>query len=50
MFANEVALHIVNFASMKFTRSEMGTKKRLIIVTRNETNFLAVDLVGHFQA
>ena len=50
MFANKVSLHIVNFAAMKFVFAEMRSKKRFVIISRHETDFLTVDLIGDFQA
>jgi hypothetical protein len=50
MFGNEVPIDIVNFAAVKFAFAQMGTQKRFVIISRYETNFLAIDLVGDFQA
>ena len=50
MFGDEVSIDIVNFAAMKFVFAEMRTQKCFVIVSGNETDFLAVDLVGDFQA
>ena len=50
MFTNKVSIDVVNFAAMKFIFAQMRAQKRLVIVAGNKTNFLAVDLVGDFQA
>ena len=50
MFSDEISIDIVNLAAMKFVFAEMRTQKRFVIVSRNKTNFLAIDLVGDFQA
>ena len=50
VFANEISIDVVNFAAMKFVIAQMRTQKRLVIVAGNETDLLAVDFVGHFQA
>ena len=49
MFTDEIPINVVNFAAVKFVFAQMGTQKRLIIVAGNETNFLAVDLIGDLQ-
>src|SRR5262245_16997065 len=50
MFADKIPINVVNFTTVKFAFSQMGTQKRLVIVAGNKTNFLAVDLVGNLQA
>src|SRR6266496_4825925 len=50
MFTNEVSIDVVNFAAMKFIFTQMRAQKRLVIVTGNKTNFLAVNLDGEIQA
>ena len=50
VFGNEVSVDIINLAAMKFVFAEVRTQKRFVIISRYETNFLAIDLVGHFQA
>src|SRR6266404_6976293 len=50
MFANEISINIVNLAAMKFVFAEVRTQKRFVIISRYETNFLAIEFVGHFQA
>src|SRR5262249_17232475 len=50
VFADEVSLNIVNCAAMKFALAQMRTQKRLVIVSGNKTNLLAVNLVGDLQA
>ena len=50
MFTDEISIDVVNFAALKFVFAQMGTQKRLVIVSGNKTNFLAVDLVGDLQA
>src|SRR5262249_1215843 len=50
MFTDEVPINVVNFAAVKFVFAQMRTQKRLVIVSGNETNFLAVTLVCDFEA
>jgi hypothetical protein len=50
VFGNEVSIDIINLAAMKFVFAEVRTQKRFVIISRYETNFLAIDLLGHFQA
>src|SRR6478609_8157019 len=46
VFGNEVSFDIINLAAMKFFFAEVRTQKFLVIISRYETNFLAIDLVG----
>jgi hypothetical protein len=50
MFTDEIPIDVVNFAAVKFVFPQMRTQKRLVIVARNKTNFLAVDLVSDLEA
>src|SRR5262245_2517618 len=50
MFTDEIPIDVVNFAAVKFVFAQMGTQERLVIVAGNETNFLAIDLVGNLEA
>ena len=50
MFADEIAIDIVNLAAMKFRVAKMRAQESFVIVAGNKTNFLTVDLIGHFQA
>src|SRR6476620_5537106 len=50
VFGNEVAIDIINLAAMKFFFAEVRTQKRFVIISRYETNFLAIDLVCDLQA
>src|SRR4029077_20758525 len=50
VFGNEVSIDIINLAAMKFFFAEVRTQKRFVIISRYETNFLAIDLVGDLQA
>ena len=50
MFTNEISVNVENFAAVEFAFAQMGTQKRLVIVTGNKTNFLAVYLVGDLEA
>src|SRR5438067_710571 len=45
VFCNKTSGDIVNFSAMKLGFAKMRTKKRLVIVSRNETDFLTVDFV-----
>src|SRR5207237_4243552 len=49
MLANEISINIVNLAAMKFVFAEVRAQKRFVIISRHETNFLTVDLIGNFQ-
>ena len=50
VFGNEVSIDIINLTAMKFVFAEVRTQKRFVIISRYETNFLAIDLAGDFQA
>ena len=50
VFAEEIALEIIDRPGMKLFRAKMGTEKGLVIVSGNEADFLAVLFLGHFQA
>src|SRR6266571_2263939 len=50
MFADEISVHIVNLSLMKSRVAQMRAQESFVILAGNETNLLAVDLVGHFQA
>src|SRR3954453_13433302 len=50
VFADELSIHVVNFAAMEFVFAQMRTQKCLVIVARNKTNLLAIGFFGDLQA
>ncbi len=50
VFAQKIAVNIVNLAAMKLAFAQMRTQKCLVVVSWDETNLLAIDFVRDFQA
>src|SRR5436190_3241893 len=50
VFAQEIPGNIVNLAAVKLIFAQMRTQKCLVIVAGNKTDFLAIRLVGNFEA
>ena len=50
MFTEEIPGDIVNFATVKFAFTLLGTQKHLVIVAGNKTDFLTIHFVSHFKA
>src|SRR5436853_7667786 len=42
VLANELSIHVVNFAAMKFAFAQMRTQECLLIVAGNQTTLLAI--------
>ena len=47
---DKFAVDIVDLAAMKLRVVKMRSQESLVIVAGDKTNFLAIGLVGHFQA
>src|SRR4051812_29117446 len=50
VFRNEIAVDIVDLTAMKVLGADVRPQKRLVIVSGNKTDFLAVGLFRDFQA